>query len=96
MTLIYIAGPMRGYPELNFPAFNQAAKLLAEDGYEVINPVDLNPDPSADYIDCMRNDILSLCTCDAIYLLKGWQDSEGANNEYTVARMLKLQIAFEL
>lgn len=47
---IYIAGPMSGYPEFNFPAFFEAEKYLREGGWEVINPAaksqeaDLDPD----------------------------------------------------
>lgn len=34
----YLAGAMRGHPNLNFPAFNEAEKFLNSDGWEVINP----------------------------------------------------------
>ena len=35
MTRIYIAGPMTGYPELNFPAFHAAANSLRAQGYHL-------------------------------------------------------------
>lgn len=35
---IYIAGPMSGYPEFNFPAFFEAQGLLEADGFIVFNP----------------------------------------------------------
>jgi hypothetical protein len=35
---IYIAGPMRGYPEFNFPAFFAAETMLQEQGHTVFNP----------------------------------------------------------
>lgn len=35
---IYVAGPMRGIPEFNFPAFFKAASDLESQGYTVFNP----------------------------------------------------------
>lgn len=37
---IYVAGPMRGIPEFNFPAFNTAAALLRSQGHLVFNPAE--------------------------------------------------------
>lgn len=37
---VYLAGPMRGLPEFNFPAFHDAARALRAKGYEVFNPAE--------------------------------------------------------
>ena len=35
---IYIAGPMSGYPNLNWNAFDEKEKQLTAAGFEVVNP----------------------------------------------------------
>lgn len=37
---VYLAGPMRGIPKFNFPAFHKAAKKLRKQGYTVFNPAE--------------------------------------------------------
>ena len=37
---IYVAGPMRGHPEFNFPAFIAATAKLRQQGWEVFNPAE--------------------------------------------------------
>ncbi len=37
---LYLAGPMRGYPEFNFPAFHEAAAKLRAAGYFVFSPAE--------------------------------------------------------
>ena len=41
MSVIYIAGPMRKIPYLNFPAFDMAEAQLRDDGWNVVNPAEL-------------------------------------------------------
>jgi hypothetical protein len=42
MKRIYIAGPMRGIEFYNFPAFDVREHLLRKDGWEVVNPAELD------------------------------------------------------
>jgi hypothetical protein len=37
---VYVAGPMRGYPDFNFPAFHAASAKLREKGHEVFSPAE--------------------------------------------------------
>jgi hypothetical protein len=37
---IYVAGPMQGIPEFNFPTFNAVAHCLRQDGHFVFNPAE--------------------------------------------------------
>lgn len=92
MKRIYIAGPMTGLPELNFPAFHAAAAALRAQGHHVENPAEINADPKAQWLDCMRMDIARLVMCDAVYMLPGWQNSRGALVEYGLAVGLGLQV----
>lgn len=86
----YIAGPMSGLPGLNFPAFHAEAKKWRDLGHEVINPAELNPDPTMPWAECMRRDIAALVTCDTIILLPGWQQSMGASLEQHIAKQLSM------
>lgn len=87
---VYIAGPMTGYVDLNFPAFLAEAAALRSAGLEVINPAEINVDPSTGWSACMRADIAQLVTCDRIHLLPGWSTSKGASLEYYIGRSLGL------
>ena len=88
----YVAGPMTGLPELNFPAFHRHTAVLRGEGFHVENPAEINADPLAKWEDCMRADIAKLVTCDAILLLPGWEKSRGATLEAHIAKSLGLQM----
>ena len=45
---LYVAGPMRGIKDFNFPAFDEAATFLRNAGYEVCNPADRDREKHGD------------------------------------------------
>lgn len=92
---IYIAGPMTGYEDHNFPAFHAKAKELRDAEFVVENPADHGVVDWAEWGDYLRYDISRLLLCDSVYFLKGWQNSKGANFEWRVAKTLGLTMMFE-
>lgn len=80
---IYLAGPMTGLPEYNYPTFNAEAARLRALGYHVENPAE-NPEQSS-WEDYLRQAIRQMLTCDMVALLPGWEGSRGAGFERSVA-----------
>ena len=83
---IYLAGPMRGYVNHNFPAFNAAADKLRAEGHHVFNPADTGEPHGWTVRDYMFVDLAWICNhAEAVYLLPGWRDSKGACAERATA-----------
>ena len=89
---LYLAGPMTGIPQLNFPLFHAEAARLRSAGFEIVNPAEINADPAAGWLQCMRDDIAQLVRCDGIALLPNWHRSRGALLEHFIARSLELHV----
>jgi nucleoside 2-deoxyribosyltransferase len=90
---IYLAGPMTGLPEYNYPAFFAAEQALKERGFAVLNPAssfggDVNL-PREYYL---RSAISMLLQADAVMLLDGWEKSKGAKLEREIAFELGLKV----
>lgn len=94
--VVYVAGPMTGFPDQNYPAFNAAAEKLRALGYGVLNPVDCEQDndtgaPQA-WSWYMRRALAMLIRADAVALLPGWEMSRGAMLEVHVSEQLGMDI----
>jgi hypothetical protein len=90
---VYIAGPMTGIEDYNFPAFNAAADSWRAVGWDVINPAELDgEDTSHPWDFYLRRDLKLLVDCDAIAQLPGWENSKGARLETHVAEALGLSV----
>ena len=96
---IYLAGPMRGVPDLNVPIFKAAAADLRERGFSVYNPATydsreavakgMTPEKATacySFAWFMAKDLPHVCTADAVVVLAGWRKSQGARLEALVAR----------
>lgn len=95
---VYVAGPMRGYIQSNFPAFDQASAYLRARGYEVFNPADhdrvcgltgFETELTTEQMHAMfRWDLARVAESDMVVFLDGWKKSKGACAERTVAHYL--------
>lgn len=90
MSRIYLAGPMSGIKDFNFPAFHERADSLAAQGYDVVNPATHGDVESWDFY--IRKDLKLLLDCDAVAVLPGWRASKGASLEVHVARTLDMPV----
>ena len=102
---IYIAGPMTGYKDFNFPAFYEAEERFKKFGYIVFNPARMDeeldgfdptkpitrPELQIHLRQSFARDIECISQCDAIALLPGWEDSVGVDIEFRFAKMIGLK-----
>lgn len=54
---IYLAGPMQGYPDFNFPAFFSAAQSLRGQGHTVFNPAERDVEAHGDAFSSPTGDL---------------------------------------
>lgn len=83
---VYISGQITGADlDERKIAFDRAARQLKEQGYEPVSPFDNGLTDDAGYENHRRADIRMLTDCDMIYMLRGWEHSNGARLEHTIA-----------
>tara|TARA_R110002073_G_scaffold93865_2_gene218826 strand:- start:8812 stop:9165 length:354 start_codon:yes stop_codon:yes gene_type:complete len=101
---IYVAGPMSGLPNLNWEAFDIKEKQLRADGWDVVNPAAMDRDAGIEpnqvgeyeYEEAASRDVAALRSCDAIYLMSGFQFSKGACWERALAKHWGLKRYYEI
>jgi hypothetical protein len=89
---LYLAGPMTGFEDYNFPAFNKMAADLRARGYVVENPAEHGVVEGADWADYMAYDLTRLGLCGQVAVLPGWENSKGARLEVHIARELGMKV----
>lgn len=103
--IVYIAGPMSGYDNFNFDAFDEASHSYKERGCSVINPADLSRNLAiGEGIDVKELPIREMLLVDLthlitrathVHMLNGWQYSKGAKAEHAIAISLGLTISYQ-
>lgn len=91
--VVFIAGPMTGYHNFNRDEFNTEARYMEERGFTVLNPAIL-PDGLL-HSHYLFITLSMLETADAIFMLDGWEESDGAQREFKRARELGLMFMYQ-
>lgn len=103
---LYIAGPMTGLPDFNYPAFFEAEEMIRALGHTPLNPgrndgktvedavkFAGDPDnPAHPWEYYLRRDIPKVVSADGLVMLPGWQNSRGANLEVHIATSLSMPL----
>lgn len=97
---MYIAGPVTGKEDGNYPAFEYAAKRLFDAGHTPVLPPELRTalQPTAEmtlgqcYRKVIPNDIVELATCDGMIVLPGFEQSRGTAFELYSAVLFEQEV----
>ena len=87
-STIYLAGPMTGIDQLNFPAFDKMESAISKAvGCRVLNPCRLSDVwPDLEYEEFITIDFSLIEIATHILMLPNWINSPGARREYAHAK----------
>lgn len=108
-TKIYIAGPMSGIPDYNRNAFKAAERMLINRRgilkENIFNPAEQESSKvlangeipyEEGYRQCLALDLDWIARhATMMYMLRGWENSPGANAEWYLAKALKLSMEYQ-
>lgn len=90
---IYLAGPMTGRPEFNYPLFNEYAGCWRAEGYDVINPAERDGGRTdLAYGQYMRSAVRDVASADGLAVLPQWETSGGARMEIAIAKQVGMPV----
>ncbi len=101
--IVYLAGPMTGYDNYNFRAFDDTERLLHKRyGCSVVNPAEVDRAVQVHAVMEGRSkremteffmdlNTATIKKCTALALLEGWEDSAGARHELAMADRLDIK-----
>ena len=96
MEKIYISGKITGLDEHEaFKMFDEAENELIIQGYEVVNPMNIEHNHDKSWLNYMRTDIKALMECDCVYALNNWHYSRGAKIEVNLAKKLGMKVIYQ-
>lgn len=98
--MIYLSGKItdttKGAEQKNIKRFYDKAEELRKLGCDIYNPCE-HEDGGKKWEEYLAQDVLSIIKGDMdIYMMKGWEDSEGAKLELEVVKLLGNEIHYEV
>lgn len=91
--LIYLSGPMSGYPDFNYPLFNKVASELRAAGNVVYNPAEYQYEGEFPVRAAFAEYSEFIClSATMIALLPGWEKSLGVSAELALAKNCRIKI----
>lgn len=93
---LYISGKISG-TDLSHTRkrFSDIANKLQSLGHEVINPLCNGLSETDPWEAHIAKDIANLLQCEGIYMLQGWEESQGSRIEHAMAKDAKLIVFYE-
>lgn len=92
---VYICGRITGVEEQAKEQFRKAEIKIRKKGFIPVNPMTLPHNHDKEWVSYMKECIRALMTCDEIYVLRGYEKSEGAKIEIYLALGLKIKLNYE-
>lgn len=92
----YIAGKIGKLPKEEYLAnFEKGKQEVEELGYKAISPTDLPHNHGRTWNEYMREDLIAMLQCQAVYALRNWRTSPGATIEVETAKAVGIEIIYQ-
>lgn len=89
----YIAGKIGDLPKEVYEAeFERAKTEVIALGYLPVSPVDLPHQHGRTWSEYMREDVIAMLQCDAVYAIRNWRQSPGATIEINTALSIGIDV----
>ena len=93
---IYLSGKISGTDLTHTrKRFSDVADKLQALGYEATNPLCNGLSETDPWEAHIAKDIINLIDCEGVYMLQGWDDSQGARIEHAIAKELRKAVFYE-
>lgn len=92
---IYLSGGISGrkYEQVH-TQFEQMEYYFTVHDHEVVNPAKFGMDERT-WEEYMKMSIIEMMSCDAVFMLEGWQNSRGATIERNLAWNLNIPVYYQ-